>query len=78
MKLKIALLCLLPLGAFAQREDAQLIGTLKSELEYSFKELKKQDAAPYYMSFRVNELYNATLTSSFGAAAGCLIARRPH
>ena len=71
MKLRIALLCLLPLGAFAQREDAQLIGTLKSELEYSFKELKKQDAAPYYMSFRVNGLYNATLTSSFGASAGC-------
>ena len=71
LKLRIALLCLLPLGAFAQREDAQLIGTLKSELEYSFKELKKQDAAPYYMSFRVNDLYNATLTSSFGASAGC-------
>ena len=52
MKLRIVLLCLLPLGAFAQREDAQLIGTLKSELDYSFKELKKQDAAPYYMSYR--------------------------
>ena len=71
LKPMLVLLALLPLGAFAQREDAQLIGTLKSELEYSFKELKKQDAAPYYMSFRVNGLYNATLTSSFGAAAGC-------
>ena len=71
LKPMLVLLALLPLGAFAQREDAQLIGTLKSELDYSFKELKKQDAAPYYMSFRVNGLYNATLTSSFGAAAGC-------
>ena len=40
-KSMVVLLCLFPLGAFAQREDSQLIETLKSELEYSFGELKK-------------------------------------
>ena len=69
-KSMVVLLCLFPLGAFAQREDSQLIETLKSELEYSFGELKKQEAAPYYMSFRVNDLYNVDLSSSFGAASG--------
>ena len=71
LNLRLALLLLLfSSGAFGQRPDDGFISLLKGELEYSMGELKKQDAVPYYMSFRVNDLYNVDLSSSFGAASG--------
>lgn len=53
-------------GAAAQEQD-KLLQLMKSELQYSMDELKKQEHVPYYMSFRANEVYSLSISSSFGA-----------
>ncbi len=53
------------LSIYAQQQD-RLLQTLKSELDYSFNELKKKDLPPYYINLRASDSYNATISSSFG------------
>lgn len=71
---KLSLLFIVALITLCVRVGAQeqdkLLQLMKSELQYSMNELKKQEHVPYHMSFRANELYALTLSSSFGAADG--------
>lgn len=60
----VSLLWMLPVRA--QQQD-KLLQTLKSELEYSFSELKKRELPPYYMNLRASDSYNVTISSNFGA-----------
>lgn len=53
----------------AQEQD-KLLQLMKSELQYSMNELKKQEHVPYHMSLRANEMYVLSLSSSFGALNG--------
>lgn len=49
-----------------QQQD-KLLQTLKSELDYSFNELKKRDQPPYYMNLRASDSYDVAISSVFGA-----------
>lgn len=68
-KLVVCFLLLSTLCVQAQEQD-KLLQLLKQELQYNMSELKKQEQAPYYMSFRAGEIYNLNVTSSFGAING--------
>lgn len=48
----IAFMLVLNTGVCGQEQD-KLLQLLKEELRYNEQELKKQDMAPYFMSFRV-------------------------
>lgn len=62
----IAFMLVLNTGVCGQEQD-KLLQLLKEELRYNEQELKKQDMAPYFMSFRVLDDTRTMLTSSFGA-----------
>lgn len=64
----LAMLMATALPSFAQQND-RLLQLLKSELTYNMGELQKQESKPYFMSFRVEDSYQATLVSSFGVTA---------
>lgn len=67
----ILVICFLLLSALCVRAQGQdqLLRLLKQELQYTMGELKKQEYAPYYMSFRASEVYHLNVTSSFGAVS---------
>ena len=48
------------------QENDKLLQVLKQELQYSEKELTKQDLPPYYINFRVIDDHTINLVSSFG------------
>ena len=71
LKFMMFLLCLClwqPRASAAEQE--KLLQVLKQELDYNFKELKKQDVSPYYMNFRVMDERNMGVSASFGAIMG--------
>ena len=71
LKLIVSFLCLaLWLPRATAQEQEKLLQVLKQELDYNFKELKKQEVAPYYMNFRVMDERNMSVSSSFGAIMG--------
>ena len=43
-----------------------LLSLLGSELRYNFDQLQKQSVKPYFMSYRVEDVYNNVIGSSFG------------
>ena len=50
--------------AFAESDT--LLSILREELTADFSELQKQELKPYFMSFRVQESWNAQITATFG------------
>lgn len=56
------------LYAFGQQATGdRLLSVLRQELNDDMKELQQKELRPYYMSFRVEDEYKATLSSEFGA-----------
>ncbi|MBO4801497.1 MAG: hypothetical protein J5545_06470 [Bacteroidaceae bacterium] len=68
--LKLFVLCLLALTTttvVAQTADNDtLLRVLREELNADFQELQQQDVKPYFMSFRVQESWNARIAATFG------------
>lgn len=60
----VMLIWILPVSG--QQQD-KLLQTLKSELDYSFNELKKRELPPYYMNLRASDSYDVSISSAFGA-----------
>ncbi len=54
---------------YAETDDEHFRKLLKEELDYNMQELKKQEVAPYYMSFRVMDERDVNVHTSFGAVA---------
>lgn len=44
----------------------KLLDLMKSEINREFEELKKQEIPPYFISYRINDVYKVSITSSFG------------
>lgn len=62
----VSLLLSTTITSVAQQND-KLLQLLKNELNYNMKELQKQETKPYFMSFRVEDDFKATVVSNFGA-----------
>jgi TldD protein len=62
--LALTLLCSMPLHA--QDEDP-LLKTMGDELDREMEALKKAEIPPYYIDYRINELYLSSISSSFGS-----------
>lgn len=58
----LALLC----GRSAAQQSDRLLSMLRHELDYNFAQLGKQSVKPYYMSYRAEDAYRVTISSSFG------------
>ena len=61
-----AVLCSPLLAATAPEHSDTLLSLLVSELQYNFGQLQKQGVKPYFMSYRVEDVYNNVIGSSFG------------
>lgn len=62
-------LTVLSLSALAQSiETDPVIGAMREELEYNMKQLKEKPVPAYFMSLRINDLYEATIASDFGVS----------
>lgn len=67
-KLLSAGLFAIVIGFFAQSLEAKdnLIEIMAGELNRNMEALKKEAQPPYFMSYRVNEIYKVNITTSFG------------
>jgi TldD protein len=51
----------------ARAQDDVLLKTMGDELDREMEALKKAEIPPYYIDYRVNELYLASISASFGS-----------
>lgn len=51
----------------AQAGGDKLLQVMKSELKYDFDQLQKQTLRPYFISLRVEDVHNMSVSSSFGS-----------
>ncbi len=56
-------------SGFAQASSDKLLGILKTELAHNYEELQSQQVKPYFMSYRADDVYKHTISSSFGKTA---------
>ncbi|MBQ7180279.1 MAG: hypothetical protein IJR87_03195 [Bacteroidaceae bacterium] len=62
----ILLICAFPASGSVTAETDTLLRVLREELAADFAELQLQDVKPYFISFRVQETWTASITSDFG------------
>ncbi len=55
-----------PVFGATTAENDTLLSALREELAADFAELQQQDVKPYFMSFRVQESWNARIVATFG------------
>lgn len=62
-----SILCITSIsGVFAQSGD-KLLDILSDELNAHYQELQGEKYPPYYMNYRIIDVWNTTITASFGA-----------
>ncbi|AYB31373.1 metallopeptidase TldD-related protein [Chryseolinea soli] len=67
IKRRLGVFLLFMLPAFAVRAQDSLMTVLEAELARSFTELKKATVPAYYIDYRVDDLSNLHLSTSFGS-----------
>jgi TldD protein len=67
----LSITCLILLSVFFTAKGQEpLLEYMQEEVNRNFTELQKQNDKPYYISYRVNDTYSASISSSFGAITG--------
>jgi TldD protein len=66
MKFFIIATVLISMGNCLSAQD-KLLDIMQNELGREFTELKKQETPPYFMSYRISEIYKITISASFGS-----------